>query len=117
MNPEVQRTLHMLLDSAEKLGAAAWNQAPLVFHDIIVEGLIDGIASMIVAATLVGVARWLGMKGVALLADRYTERLGEIGCISATAAAIVGVTFLYHGAVQTLTCWLAPRAYIISTLK
>jgi len=118
MNPETQRALKMLLDSAEKLGETAWDQAPLVFNDLVKAGLIEGIVSMLGAVLLMVAARWLTMRGRALFDDDDdTEPLGFMVCVGAALAAIFGVLSLYHGAIQTLTCWLAPRAYIISELK
>jgi len=115
MNPELQAALLRIVEATEKTGAWAWDQAPLVLHDLLVAGAINAAvtAAAGLALGLVGAALlWRGVRGVGGYSEDRVSFLFPGGGLMVGAAMALG-----SAASNALTIWLAPRAYLIGLVN
>jgi len=114
MNPEVQRALKMLVDSAEKLGALAWDQGPLVLRDLLVAGMIESGLGIVVGILCLSFAGWCLSKHPARMVIHDDNPAAAIGVV---IGSVVGCVFTIGNLQTLLIIWWAPRAYLLSLLK
>lgn len=113
MNPAVQKLLDQLASATEKIGAAAWDQAPLVLADIVRAGIIANAVVVVASLLAIGALAW---------AWRASERCDDSDDtfmlrVFAVVSGVVAFVFAGVGIVQLLTALYAPRAYVLEWLK
>jgi hypothetical protein len=121
MNPELQKALLELVEATKVVGAAAWDQAPLVLRDLLVAGMIEGAAVCVAGALFwcASVACLLGSFKASPERRRGSDFTSPRSCLRAWSVglAIAGCVPVLVGGSQILTAWLAPRAYLVGLLR
>lgn len=113
MNPELQKALLEIVQSAQKVGAVAWDQAPLVLRDLLVAGAIE--YGLYVGVSLLGVVAFASLSRWGYRHPDHEASAPSFFCgfmaMVFSAGAVVNCT------IHLLTIWLAPRAYLIGLMK
>lgn len=116
MHPVVERALTTLIDTTEKIGALAWEQSPLLLHDLLVHGMIVAGGVVVISVLNLSLCAWFAYRIRTFIPKFAADDTIElwIGCILSGA---VGLLFAWIGVVDLLTIWLAPRAYLMGLVK